>query len=194
MRLHLVFVFAAATLLASCASGPAPVPATTPASAYADVARFFPLAVGNSWTYQSRLGHQVERSTVRIEQKQGAFFHDNQRGTLAFDGEGLRDQRRYLILGPIEAGRSWESLLENGQRERYEIVQTGATAVVPAGTFEDALVVRGTTPMDPTTSLQVEWTYAPDVGLVRMTSAVLVARKDPVPQAEVELLSFSLRP
>ena len=191
--MRLTLAFAASILLGACASAqrPAPPPADA-AAVYADVARYFPLAVGNRWTYQARLGGRVERSTVRIEEKQGGFFRDNRNGALAFDGEGVRDRDRYLILGPVEPGRTWESLLEDGRRERYEIVQTGATVQVPAGTFERVLVVRATTAADPRSSLEVEWAYAPGVGLVRMASTVISGDGARIPQAELELLSFDV--
>lgn len=191
MRLQHVVLLA--TLATGCASAPAA--RTAPAAAahpQPEVARYFPLAVGNSWTYQTRFGGKVERNTVRIESKAGGFFHDNQRGRLAFDGEGLRDERRYLILGPIEPGRSWESRLEDGRTERYEIVQTDASVQVPAGRFGDVLVVRGTTPVDAATTLQIEWSYAPDVGLVRMESTAVVGGQERIPQAEIDLLSYQL--
>jgi hypothetical protein len=191
MRLPLLAL--AAALAIGCASAPAPKPAPDAAPAQQPaVARYFPLAVGNSWTYQTRFGGKVERNTVRIVEKEGRFFRDNQRGALAFDGEGLRDERRYLILGPIEPGRSWESRLDDGKVERYEIVATDATVAVPAGRFEDVLIVRGITPVDAATNLEIEWAYAPGVGLVRMVSTAVVGGQERIPQAEIELLSSSL--
>jgi hypothetical protein len=190
MRLPLAALVVA--LATGCASAPI---ADTPAAAHERqpaVARYFPLAVGNTWTYQTRFGGKVERNTVRIESKEGRFFRDNQRGALAFDGEGLRDERRYLILGPLEPGRAWESRLEDGKTERYEIVRTDATVQVPAGRFDDVLVVRGITPVDAATNLEIEWSYAPGVGLVRMASTAVVGGRERLPQAEIELLSFRL--
>jgi len=192
MRPSLVLLVALGA--AGCASAPpAPSPAAAARAApQPDVARYFPLAVGNTWTYQTRVGGRVERNTVRIESRQAGFFRDNQRGALAFDGEGVRDERRYLILGPLEPGRKWESRLEDGRTERYEIVATGAQVQVPAGRFDDALVVRGTTPLDPATLLEIEWSYAPGVGLVRMESTAVVDGRERIPQALMELLSFRL--
>jgi len=189
MRPHLVLL-ASLLLLGACASAQRPAPAASGAAA--DVARYVPLAVGNRWTYQARLGGRVERNVVRIEERRGGFFRDNQNGALAFDGEGVRDENRYLILGPVVRGQTWESLLEGGVRERYEIVDTAATVRVPAGSFEQVLVVRATTPADPQRSLEVEWAWAPDVGLVRMSSAVVGKDGQRIPQAELELLSFEL--
>ncbi|WP_373049090.1 hypothetical protein [Vulgatibacter sp.] len=190
MRLPVLLV--AASLLGACATAAPTASAPAAARVQPDVAHFFPLAVGNSWTYQTRFGGKVERNTVRIEEKQGGYFRDNQRGALAFDGEGLRDERRYLILGPVAPGTTWESLLEDGKRERYEIVKTNASVEVPAGRFEGVLLVRGITPVDAATSLEMEWAYAPGVGLIRLASAALVGGRDRIPQATIELLEFRL--
>lgn len=191
-RMRLQLLSLVALLAAGCASAPEPRPAAPATRQQPAVARYFPLAVGNSWTYQTRFGGKVERNTVRIEGREGGFFVDNQRGRLAFDGEGLRDERRYLILGPLEPGRSWESHLEAGKTERYEVVATDATVHVPAGRFENVLVVRGTTPVDAATKLEIEWAYAPNVGLVRMVSTAVVGGQERIPQAEIELLSWQL--
>lgn len=192
MRRFLAIVLAATSLAACAAERPVPTePAATAASAAAEIAAFVPLAVGNRWTYVTRFADKVERNTVQIEREEGGFFRDNQRGALSFDGEGLRDEQRYLILGPLRAGRSWESLLPGGKRERYEILRTDATVEVPAGRFERVLLVRGVSPIDAGTDLEVEWAWAPGVGLIRMETTARIG-KERTPQARIELESFQL--
>jgi len=177
-------------LATSCAARLATAPRREAIASSETLARYFPLAIGNRWTWQVRTGNRVERATVRIVDRKRGFFVDDAGGALAFDGEGLRDERRYLVLGPLEPGRTWQSLLEDGTTERYRIAAVGARVAVPAGTFDEVVVVRGTTPVDPRTELEIEWAWAPDVGLIRMASELVAADGERIPQRTMELLSF----
>lgn len=181
----------AALTLAGCASTrSASQTSAVPAASGSAVARYMPLAVGNHWTYVVRTDRMNAIRTVRILERRGGFYRDDQGGAFAFDGEGLRDERRYLILAPLAEGHRWESLLEGGRRERYEIVETDGRVTVPAGTFEEVLVVRATSPQGDGTTLEVEWSWAPGVGLIRLRSTAILAGGERVPQAEFELSDY----
>ena len=182
---------ALALILCACAGSttrvkPGPAEETPPLASY------FPLEVGSRWTYQVRSGHQVSVQEVRIVDREGRYFVDDQGGALYFDGDGLRDTHRYLVLGPVRRGATWQSTLPDGRVERYEVLATDAMVQVPAGTFEDVIVVRATTPADERADLEIEWSWAPDVGLVRMTSTLVTDRAERISQAQRELLSHSL--
>jgi hypothetical protein len=178
-------------VLAACATAgvaPAPRPAPPPSP----VATYFPLAVGNQWTYETRYGPRVETNTVSIVAEEGGVYTDNRNNRFFVDEDGLRDERRYLLHAPLVRGTTWKSTVDVGRTETYEIVDTGATVTVPAGTFPGAVVVRGRSRVDPTTELQVEWTYAPGVGLVRIATFALAGR-DRIPQAVSELTEYRVR-
>ncbi len=187
-------VLAAVCLLlaASCA---APEKAKQPPAAAAhEPGAYMPLAVGNSWTYETRFGKKVEENTVRIEKQEGGFFRDNQRGAFAVDEKGnLRDERRFLIKAPVKAGTRWASTVDVGKTETYEIIDTDAAVTVPAGTFHGVLLVKGTTQVDAGTELEIVWAYAPGVGLVRMLTTAVIGGRERVPQTEIVLKSHQVK-
>jgi hypothetical protein len=178
-------------VLAACATaGVAPTPREAPPPS--PVATYFPLAVGNTWTYETRIGPRVETNTVAIVAEDGGVFTDNRNNRFFVDGDGLRDERRYLLHTPLVRGTTWRSTVDVGKTEAYEIVATGATVTVPAGTFHGAVVVRGRTRVDRAAELEVEWTYAPGVGLVRIATTALAGRER-IPQGVTELTEYRLR-
>ena len=180
-----------AVLLAACATaGVAPTPREAPPPS--PVATYFPLAVGNTWTYETRLGPKVETNTVSIVAEEGGVFTDNRNNRFLLDEDGLRDERRYLLHTPLVRGTGWRSTVDVGRTESYEIVETGATVTVPAGTFGDAVVVRGRSRVAREAEVEVEWTYAPGVGLVRISTTALAGR-DRIPQGVTELTEFQIR-
>lgn len=156
------------------------------------VASFFPLAVGNSWTYETRFGDRVETNAVSIVSAVGDVFTDSRGNHFTIDAQGLRDERRYLLKAPLSKGTTWKSIPTVGKTERYEIVSTAAIVTVPAGKFENVVLVRGWTRLDPGTEIEVEWAYAPDVGLVRIASATLVGRQRAT-QGTTELVRYEIR-
>jgi hypothetical protein len=60
-----------------------------------------------------------------------------------------------------------------------------------AGTFANCVLVRGTNRIDQTRSLVLEWTFAPEVGIVRFGSAMVEGGKS-IPQVVTELKSYKL--
>lgn len=178
-------------LLAGCTSAPEVRPQGAPTGLGPEV--YFPLKVGNSWTYETRFGKKVEQNTVKIEKQEGGYFRDNQRGVLAFDPTGLRDERRYLIQAPVTPGTRWKSVVDIGKTETYEIVSTEEVVTVPAGTFHDALLVRGHSQVDAATEIEIEWLYAPNVGLVKMVTTAVIGGRERVPQTEIALRSYDVK-
>lgn len=185
-----VLLLAAVSLVACATAGVAPEPRDAPPAS--PVATYFPLAVGNTWTYETRFGQRVEENTVSIVAEERGVFTDSRGNRLILDAEGLRDERRYLLRAPLTPGNTWKSIVDVGKTEAYEIVDTGASVTVPAGTFTDAILVRGRSRVDAGTELEVEWAYAPGVGLVRMSSVARVG-KERIPQGRTELLRYRVR-
>ena len=190
MRARTVLPIAAAFLAACATAGVAPEPRGAPPAS--PVATYFPLAVGNGWTYETRFGHRVEENTVSIVAEEDGVFVDSRGNRLRLDGSGLRDDRRYLLRAPLARGNAWKSIVDVGKTEEYEITATGATVTVPAGTFEDVVLVRGRSRVDAGTELEVEWAYAPGVGLVRIATAARVGRER-IPQGRTELIAYRVR-
>lgn len=153
---------------------------------------YYPLAVGNEWTYVATVGPAAERTT-RITGMRDGYYVDDAQGMFKVDAGGLRDDRRYMLAEPIERGRGWKSIVSVASTERYEIVETGFTVSTRAGIFKDCVQVRGTNRIDANRDLRVEWTYAPGVGIVRLATAVRDGTRV-VPQTAWELKSFKLAP
>lgn len=166
------------------ASGNAP-------SAEEAIAPFFPLAVGNAWTYRIQLMGERRRDRIEIGRAEGGWFYDNKGSAFRIDREGLRTKERYLLKAPLVRGNHWSSVLSLTSTEHYEIEETGVTVAVPAGTFHGCVVVRARNRMDDRTTMFKEDSYCPGVGLVRVRTWVDVAGKGTLPQAELRLEGFS---
>jgi len=143
-------------------------------------ARYFPLAVGNEWTWEDQSPQlPAERRgalrTVRIQDRTAdGYFRDNERGELKAGVDCVRDRQRQLLCAPLAVGTSWKSVLSVSSTEKYEITAVGETVVTPAGTFRDCLRVRALNHAPGGTDLVNEITYAPGVGPVRIeTFAVM---------------------
>jgi len=180
---------AAAVMAAGCAKRvetQAPVAAESrPAASY------YPLAVGNRWTYRVKfLGQEREQQVEIVRQQDGAFV-DNQGGQLVADAYGVRDQKRYLLRYPLETGRTWSNVVSVSSVEHYRILEAGTRCEVPAGSFEDCVRVEGRNRVDERTTIVNEMTFAQGVGLVRVQVIAEVGAKR-IPQTELRLLSYRL--
>ncbi len=184
------------SLPARAADAPAVPPRPSPAAiaaATAEVARYFPLAVGNEWTWADRSPHQPGAAprtrTVRILSRDGeGYFLDDERGALQAAGGCIRDRSRRILCAPLEPGHAWSSVLSLTSTEHYRIEATGVTVKVPAGTFEDCVVVRARNRAGDDADTVLEIAYAPDVGPVRLETWVEVKGRR-IPQVRAELLS-----
>ncbi len=192
MRSPALLTAIAALVITGCASPGGVGVASSPGLIAETATSYFPLAVGNRWTYLTQVGDRQERNDIRIEKREGGFYEDNRGGRLRFDVEGLRDEARYLIHLPLQAGHRWESRVPGGAVERYEILTTDAVIEVPAGRFQGVLLIRAKTRVDPRTELEREWAYARGVGLLRIETTAVVDGKQRVGQPTIELGEFSL--
>jgi hypothetical protein len=175
-----------ALLLCACKSGPQPA-ATT---ASEDANRYYPLAVGNSWTYAFRGSDKQE--TIRIIGQDGPWFIDDHRGRLRYEKDGVRDADRYLLRGPLAVGAKW-SAVENLVVQRFEVVSVDSSAVTEAGTFTRCVVVRNQQPLAKKGAAFVtEWTYAPRVGLVQLVTSTLDAQGRQQEQTRLQLVAYRL--
>ena len=156
-----------------------------------DVSEYYPLAVGNSWTYRIN-GRDDKSVTVEIVKEEAGVFHDNQGGQLSVDGYGLRDPKRYLLRGPLQTGHAWTNVVSVSSTERYHIVQAGESCQTPAGTFPRCVQVEGRNRVDAKATLVNTMTFAPGVGMVRVDMAVETDGQR-VPQTSLELTAWQLR-
>jgi len=128
------------------------------------VADYYPLAVGNQWEYEG-VGNEFASYTQKVLYSKGNKYQvmiDNG-GTVSaniyvlndeslvriyseaevYDEKNVLDQEGnmedIIIKAPIEVGTKWES-----QGNSCEITDVDATVTVPAGTFDNCLVVKVT--------------------------------------------------
>ncbi len=175
-----------AAMLGACARAPA-APARPGASA--EPGDYFPLAVGNTWTFRDRSGHQPQptRRTVRIvERDRDGYYVDDQRGALRADPDCLHDRARRLLCRPIAPGSAWLSIVSASATERYQIAAVDEVVTVPAGTFRGCVRVRSQLRAGKVDEV-AELTYAPGVGPVLLeTFAVVDGRATPQVRGELE--------
>ncbi|HYO52238.1 hypothetical protein [Archangium sp.] len=156
------------------------------------LAAYYPLAVGNRWTY--RVNGRVDKTVdVEVLKEEGGYFHDNQGGQLAVDGFGVRDRKRYLLRGPLAEGSQWTNVVSVSSTERYRILQSGVPCEAPAGSFEHCVRVEARNRVDATTTLVNALTFAEGVGLVRVEVSAEKSNGERMPQTWLELASFKLQ-
>jgi hypothetical protein len=182
-----------AALAVACARAPA-APARAERTAPAE---YFPLAVGNEWTYRDESpalppDRRGATRTVRIlERTKDGYFRDNERGELRADRDCLHDRARRLLCAPFEQGKTWSSVVSVASTERYEIAATNEAVATPAGRFAGCLKVRAHNRASASTDHVLEITYAPGVGPVRLETFVVVDGKV-TPQVKAVLESYRL--
>lgn len=165
-------------LAAACAHAPAPAARPVEAAARGP-ADYFPLAVGNSWTYVDEspalpADRRGAPRTVRILSRDpDGYFHDDERGELRADPDCLHDRVRRLLCAPVEKGRTWTSVVSVSSTERYEIAAVDESVTTPAGTFAGCVRVRANNRAGATDHV-LEITYAPGVGPVRIETYAVV--------------------
>jgi hypothetical protein len=190
VRIALASVAAAALACSGAQPRPekepaAPTPAESPAA-------FYPLAIGNSWTYEVTSGGGTRRDTVQIVGRDGPWFLDDHRGRLRYESDGVRDADRYLLRTPVKSGATWKAV-DNLVVQKFEVVTTDASVVTGAGTFTHCAVVRNEQPIRNGAKFVSEWTYAPKVGLVQLRTATLDAKGREQPQSKLVLVSYRVQ-
>ena len=178
------------------AAAPPLASAESPATAgkIPDSARYFPLAVGNHWTYDATyLGERSTRKVEVVAFRDGNYVDGDGRA-LRVDREGVRDQVRYLLHEPLSAGATWTSVVAPGSAEHYRIVSVRTPCEAPAGKFPDCVEVESRTLADPKTPdrlLVNRVTFAAEVGIVRVRTALEEGTKS-APTAELILTAFEV--
>jgi hypothetical protein len=152
---------------------------------------YYPLAVGNSWTYQVNTLGQTTDQTVTVVGKEGEFFSDSTHRHLMVDASGLRDDERYLLQRPLVKGNHWKSVISVTSVESYEIVETDKKVSTAAGDFGGCIVVRSTNPQNKSIELVNEMTFAPGVGIVRIQTQMVKDGKA-TPQVTLELTNYKV--
>ncbi len=153
-------------------------------------ASYYPLAVGNRWVYEARLLGETREQTIEIVSEKNGYFQDSAGGELTADAFGVRDPKRYLLRDPLEPGNGWTSIVSVSSAERYAITAVGVSCESPAGKFENCIQVEGRNRINPRATFVKRDTYAPGVGLVRFTTAILDGEEGDPPggvRAEVVL-------
>jgi hypothetical protein len=180
--------------LAACAHAPPEVSGRSPAAP--DPTAYFPLAVGNEWTWIDRSpaagGAAPRQRTVRIVSRDAeGYYVDDARGALRVAHGCIQDRVRRILCAPFDLERSWLSIVSETSTERYQIAATGLTAAVPAGTFDDCILVRARNRAGEDAEVILETTYAPGIGPIRIETFALVAGRR-VPQVKAELASHRI--
>jgi hypothetical protein len=179
-------------LLVACAHAPAPGGSAQGAPAASDPTSYFPLAVGNEWTWidlSPLAAGEGKKRTVRIVSRDAeGYFVDDAKGALRVAHGCIQDRVRRILCTPFDLDRSWSSVVSETSTEHYQIAATGVTTTVPAGTFDGCILVRARNRAGADVEVILETTYAPGVGPVRIeTFAVVNGRK--VPQVRAELVN-----
>ncbi|MGC3998382.1 MAG: hypothetical protein QM767_13265 [Anaeromyxobacter sp.] len=161
-------------------------------------AEFWPLAVGNEWSYVDQSpaipAARGKVHTVRvIERMADGYYRDDQRAELRVDGDCVHDRQRRLLCRPLAEGNAWSSVVSVSSVERFEIAAVNETVEVPAGRFEGCVRVRSHNRASPTTDHILEITYAPLVGPVRIETFVVVDGRV-TPQSRNLLQSYKVAP
>lgn len=181
---------------AAAPASPAAPAATAPAARLPESARYFPLAVGNQWTYEAT--YLGERSTRRVELvafRDGSYV-DRDGRALRVDREGVRDQVRYLLHEPLTAGATWTSVVAPGSAEHYRVLSVQTPCEAPAGRFADCAEVESRTAADPANAARIlvnRVTFAAGVGIVRVRTELEEGQRS-APTAELRLTAFEVAP
>lgn len=152
-------------------------------------AAYFPLVVGTKWIYEAVVLGSGKRLEINMVRESGGVFEDSTGARFAVDGDGVRDERRYLLKGPLRPGTSWRNVVSVSAVERYEILSAGASCASPAGRWSECVVVESRIRGDGDDVLVNELTFAPGVGLVS-TATVLESGGKRIPQASLRLLEY----
>jgi hypothetical protein len=161
-------------------------------SGAAEVAQYYPLAVGNTWSYEVQLlGAPPEKHDISITKEEKGRFTDSTGNVLLIDSYGIRDEKRYLLRTPLEVGTKWNNVVSVSSYEQYAIVEAGQDCEAPAGKFQNCIVVESRNKGDGERVLVNALTFAPKVGLIRVATTLEHDGKR-IPQARLELTGFQV--
>ncbi len=155
---------------------------------------YYPLKVGNAWSYDVNMLGERRQLEIRIEKEADAAFVDSQGQKLFYDGLGIRDDRRYLLKNPLELGTKWTNVVSVSSVEKYEIVRVDYRCNAPSGTYEHCVLVESQNPAPKGLTLINEMTFAPGVGLVSIQTAIVDSTGLRRPQSSLSLTRFTRAP
>lgn len=165
----------------------------TKKAATARLEEYYPLAVGNCWTYQTSFQNQAQPDLkVCIVKEDNGFFLDNRPvpSRLRFDATGLRDGTvRYLLKAPLEEGQKWMSVADVRTVEHYQIEAVGKKVKVPAGVYKDCVVVLMEVRMTEENSMINRISFAPGIGIVEIR-AIFKKGAEHLPQSLMQLKKY----
>ena len=157
--------------------------------------KYFPLAVGNSWTYQTSFQDQAQSDLVVtiIKEDKGFFIDDRPRpGRLHLDASGIRDGNiRYLLKSPLKKGSKWMSVADIRTVEHFEIAEVARKIQTPAGVFRDCVVVNMEVKIKENRSMVNRMTFAPEVGIVEIRAILIEGTKN-ITQSYMVLKAYKL--
>ncbi len=164
---------------------------TAPTKAEATAADFYPLVIGTTWSYEVKLlGETRMIDVTTLRKNSDGFVEDSTGAQFLVDGFGVRDQKRYLLRNPIAAGTRWTNVVSVSSVEGYEIIAANQPCDAPAGKWEGCVVVESRNRVEEGTTLVNEMTFAPGVGIVRL-STVLESNGKHIPQSTLALVKFA---
>jgi hypothetical protein len=163
--------------------------ATTASGPKLSAKDYYPLEAGTVWVYQAKYLGEARTRTVVMGPTQDGFHVDDQGGKFIYDGEGLRDESRYLLREPLREGQSWSSVAALGVTEKYTVIKAQAACKTTTLHFDDCIEVKGTLPAQNGASLENSMWFARGTGLVRMET-VLVRGETRTKQVEMQLSEF----
>jgi hypothetical protein len=188
-----LFGVLAVVVLGDCASGKAVARSDVTGTTAAE---YYPLKIGNTWTYDMRFLGQKQTETVTVEKESEGYFvtksssQEAEPVKMKADAYGVRDEKRYLLREPVEAGTTWTNVVSVETTEHYKILAARSPCEVPAGKFTDCVVVESRVRL-PQGNLRNEMTFVRGIGLARVATE-LEANGKQVPQVSLELVAFTL--
>jgi hypothetical protein len=152
--------------------------------------KYFPLALGNKWTYNVNYFGSAGTIEVVITGTDGDWFLDNRGGRIMADRRGIRDADRYMLMFPLQR-ESWVSIIDTKTRETRKTVGVDETVAVPAGTFEGAIKVHTYVELPEGRLLHSFHYFVADVGIVKIETAIEEPKEGKmIPQTVTELVSY----
>jgi hypothetical protein len=151
-----------------------------------------PLAIGASWTYAMHYPGQDGELTITIVNEKDGYFVDDHKGAFRHTRDGLRDEHRYLIRHPLQAGNAWKTVVSPSAIEHAKILSVGQPCESQAGKFDDCVVVESSLRGDPKHTLYIQWTWAKSVGLVKLETEMDETGKGRTPMVKQSLIRYAL--
>jgi hypothetical protein len=176
-------------LSAACASSSAGVNGSDREPKSTD---YYPLEIGASWTYNVAYPGQQGEMTVTITGEKDGYFVDDHEGAFRHTHDGLRDKQRYLIRHPLMKGNNWKTIVSASAVEHNEILSVGEKCESAAGSFSDCLVIQSSIRRDKSMTLYLTWTFARDIGLVKLETEAELTGKGRIPQVKQSLVKYTV--